>query len=57
MIPRSELFNFNYGKENYLLARLLVTKQYLEQNNINDAIECLNDVISDIQTDYRNPLF
>lgn len=52
----SDLFNYNQGKQDYILARLIVTKKYLQNNQIEDAIGCLEDVIHDIETDYNSEL-
>lgn len=51
-----DLMNYDKGKQDYILARLIVTKQYLENNQITDAIECLDTVIHDIETDYDSEL-
>lgn len=50
------LMNYNKGKQDYILARLLVVKQYIKLNRLDDALECIDDIYSDIETDYDSDL-
>lgn len=50
------LLNYNQGKQDYILARLLVTKQYIQKGELSNAIECIEDIYHDIETDYDNEL-
>lgn len=52
----SDLFNYDKGKQDYVLARLIIAKQYIEKNRIADAIECIDTIIYDIDTDYDSRL-
>lgn len=50
------LMNYNKGKQDYILARLIVVKKYITDNSLSDALECLDDIIHDIETDYNSEL-
>ena len=52
----SNLLDYNKGKQDYILARLIIAKQYIEKDQIADAIECIDTIIHDIDTDYDNRL-
>lgn len=52
----SDLFDYDKGKQDYILARLIIAKQYIEKNRIADAIECIDTIIYDIDTDYDSKL-
>lgn len=52
----SNLMDYNKGKRDYILARLIVLRKYIRNNQLSDALECLDDIYNDIDTDYNSDL-
>jgi len=52
----NNLMNYNKGKQDYLLARLLVVRKYIRNNQLQDALDCIDDIYHDIETDYDSEL-
>lgn len=52
----SNLMDYNKGKRDYVLARLIVLRKYIRNNQLLDALECLDDIYNDIDTDYNSDL-
>lgn len=52
----SDLFDYDKGKQDYILARLIIAEKYIRENNLKEAIECIDTIIHDIDTDYDSKL-
>ena len=52
----SNLMDYNKGKRDYILARLIILRKYIRNNQLLDALECLDDIYNDIDTDYNSDL-
>lgn len=52
----SNLMDYNKGKRDYVLARLIVLRKYIRNNQLSDALECIDDIYNDIDTDYNSDL-
>ena len=50
------LMDFSKDKRDYILARLLVVKKYIKENNSEEALACLDFVMHDIETNYDSTL-
>lgn len=48
------LMSYNKGKQDYILARLIVLRKYVKNNQLLDALDCIDDIYHDIDTDYDN---
>jgi len=55
-IQNSNLMSYNKGKQEYILARLIVVRKYIKNNQLQDALECIDDIYHDIETDYDSDL-
>ena len=55
-IQDSDLMQYNKGKQDYILARLIVLRKYIRNNQLLDALECIDDIYHDIETDYDSDL-
>lgn len=51
-----DLLDYDKGKRDYILARLLVVKKYVITNQLDDALDCIDNIYHDIETDYGNEL-
>ena len=54
MVDNKDLMNYNRGKQDYILARLIVLRKYIKNNQLLDALDCVDDIYHDIETDYDN---
>lgn len=52
----SNLMDYNKGKRDYILARLIILRKYIRNNQLLDALECVDDIYNDIDTDYNSDL-
>lgn len=52
----SNLMDYNKGKRDYILARLIILRKYIRNNQLLDALECIDDIYNDIDTDYNSDL-
>ena len=52
----TNLMDYNKGKRDYILARLIVLRKYIRNNQLSDALECIDDIYNDIDTDYNSDL-
>lgn len=52
-----DLMNYNRGKQEYILARLIVVRKYIRNNQLQDALDCIDDIYHDIETDYGSERF
>lgn len=50
------LINYNKGKQDYILARLIVLRKYVRSGYIDDACECIDDIIHDFDSEYDSSL-
>lgn len=55
-IQDSDLMDYNKGKQDYILARLIILRKYIRNNQLLDALECVDDIYNDIDTDYNSDL-
>lgn len=55
-IQDSDLMDYNKGKQDYILARLTILRKYIRNNQLLDALECIDDIYHDIETDYSSDL-
>lgn len=56
MSDNKDLMNYNRGKQEYILARLIILRKYIRNNQLLDALECVDDIYNDIDTDYNSDL-
>lgn len=56
MISNKDLVDYNRGKQDYLLARLIIVRKYIKNNQLLDALDCIDDIYHDIETDYGSDL-
>ena len=56
MLDNKDLMNYNRGKQEYILARLIVVRKYIRNNQLQDALDCIDDIYHDIETDYDSDL-
>ena len=52
----NNLVDYNRGKQEYILARLIVVRKYIRNNQLQDALDCIDDIYHDIETDYDSDL-
>lgn len=52
----SNLMDYNKGKRDYILARLIILRKYIRNNQLLDALECIDDIYNDVDTDYNSDL-
>ena len=52
----SNLMDYNKDKRDYILARLIVLRKYVRNDQLLDALECIDDIYNDIDTDYNSDL-
>lgn len=52
----SNLMDYNKDKRDYVLARLIILRKYIKNNQLLDALECIDDIYNDIDTDYNSDL-
>lgn len=50
------LMNYNKGKQDYILARLIILRKYIRNDQLLDALDCIDDIYHDIETDYDSEL-
>lgn len=56
LYSNNDLMNYSKGKQDYILARLLVVRKYIRNNQLQDALDCIDDIYHDIETDYDSEL-
>lgn len=56
MISNKDLADYNRGKQEYILARLIILRKYIKNNQLQDALDCLDDIYHDVDTDYDSDL-
>ena len=56
MISNKDLADYNRGKQEYILARLIILRKYIRNNQLQDALDCLDDIYHDVDTDYDSDL-
>lgn len=55
-MDNSDLMDFDKGKRDYILARLIILRKYIKNNQLIDALYCIDTIYHDIATDYDSDL-
>ena len=56
MSDNKDLMNYSRGKHEYILARLIILRKYIRNNQLQAALDCIDDIYHDIETDYDSDL-
>ena len=56
IVSNKDLADYNRGKQEYILARLIILRKYIRNNQLQDALDCLDDIYHDVDTDYDSDL-
>ena len=43
------LMNYSKAKQDYILARLIILRNFIQEDNKSEALHCIDDILNDIE--------